>query len=95
MRCADRLAAKGEKDAAGAIYKQLYAVSEPMIIRVAAARGMIVTAGDKTSEVIVEMLKSTDRPIQTVAIATLKDVAKTDVIKAAAEQMASLGAGLK
>ena len=47
-----------------------------MIVRVAAARGMIETAGDKTSEVIVEMLKSTDKPIQTVAIATLKEVAK-------------------
>ncbi len=92
LRCADRLAAKGEKAAAGAIYKQLYAASEPMIVRVAAARGMIETAGDKTSEVIVEMLKSTDKPIQTVAIATLKDVAKTDVIKAAAEQMTNLGA---
>jgi len=93
LRCADRLAAKGQKDAAGAIYKQLYAAGEPMIVRVAAARGMIETAGDKTSEVIVEMLKSADKPIQTVAIATLKEVAKTNVIKAAAEQMANLEAG--
>jgi HEAT repeat protein len=92
LRCADRLAAKGQKDAAGAIYKQLYAAGEPMPIRVAAARGMIETAGDKTAEVIVEMLKSTDKPIQTVAIATLKDVAKTDVIKAAAEQLVNLEA---
>ncbi len=92
LRCADRLAAKGQKEAAGAIYKELYAASEPMIIRVAAARGMILTAGDKTSEVIVEMLKSADKPIQTVAIATLKEVAKTDVIKAAAEQLTNLGA---
>ncbi|MGA2679194.1 MAG: HEAT repeat domain-containing protein [Sedimentisphaerales bacterium] len=91
LRCADRLAAKGQKEAAGAIYKQLYAASEPMIIRVAAARGMILTAGDKTSEVVVEMLKSADKPIQTVTIATLKDVAKTDVIKAATEQMTNLG----
>jgi HEAT repeat protein len=99
LRCADRLAAKGDKGAAGAIYKQLYAASEPAIIRVAAARGMILTAGDgstgltagKTSEVIVGMLKSSDKPIQTVAIATLKEVAKTDVIKAAAGQMANLG----
>jgi HEAT repeat protein len=92
LRCADRLAAKGQKDAAGAIYKQLYAANEPMIVRVAAARGMIETAGDKTGEVVVEMLKSADKPIQTVAIATLKEVAKTDVIKAAAEQMPNLEA---
>lgn len=92
LRCADRLAAKGQKDAAAAIYKELFAASEPMIVRVAAARGMIVTAGDKTGDVVVEMLKSSDKPIQTVAIATLKDVVKTDVIKAAAGEMSNLGA---
>jgi HEAT repeat protein len=93
LRCGDRLAAKGQKDAAGAIYKQLYAANEPMIVRVAAARGMIETAGDKAGEVIVEMLKSADKPIQTVAIATLKEVSKTDVIKAAAEQLVNLESG--
>ncbi|HEY5503552.1 MAG TPA: HEAT repeat domain-containing protein, partial [Sedimentisphaerales bacterium] len=92
LRCADRLTAKGQKDAAGAIYKQLYAAGEPMPVRVAAARGMIVTAGDKTGDTVIEMLKSTDKPIQTVAIATLKDVAKTDVIKAAAGEMPNLAA---
>ena len=92
LRCADRLTAKGQRDAASAIYKQLYVSTEPMPIRVAAARGMIVTAGDKTGDTVIEMLKSTDKPIQTVAIATLKEVAKTDVIKAAAGEMSNLGA---
>jgi HEAT repeat protein len=92
LRCADRLTAKGQKDAAGAIYKQLYAAGEPMPVRVAAVRGLIVTAGDKTGDTVIEMLKSTDKPIQTVAIATLKDVAKTDVIKAAAGEMPNLAA---
>jgi HEAT repeat protein len=92
LRCADRLAAKGQKDAASAIYKQLYATSEPMPIRVAAVRGMIMTSGDKTGETVVEALKSKDKPIQTAAIAMLKDVAKTDVVKAAAEQLPNLGA---
>ncbi|MGA2173241.1 MAG: HEAT repeat domain-containing protein [Sedimentisphaerales bacterium] len=92
LQQAGRLVAKGQKDAASVIYKQLYAASEPMPVRVAAVRGMIFTAGDKAGEVIVEMLKSTDKPIQTAAIATLKDVAKTDVIKAAAEQLPNLAA---
>ena len=92
LRCADRLAAKGQKDAASAIYKQLYATSEPMPIRVAAVQGMIITAGDKTGDTVVEVLKSNDKPMQTAAIATLKDVAKTDVVKAAAEQLPNLGA---
>jgi HEAT repeat protein len=92
IRCADRLAAKGEKDAASAIYKQLYAAGEPEPIRAAALRGIIMTAGDKTGEQIVEVLKSNDKAMQTIAIALLKEAAKTDVIKAAAEQMPNLGA---
>ncbi|MFH1370920.1 MAG: HEAT repeat domain-containing protein, partial [Planctomycetota bacterium] len=70
LRCADRLAAKGEKGAALAIYKQLYDPNEPLMIRIAAVRGMIATAGDKTSETVVEALKSNDKPIQTAAIET-------------------------
>jgi HEAT repeat protein len=92
LQCADRLSAKGQKDAASAIYKQLYAAGEPMPVRIAAARGMIITAGDKTGDVVVEMLKSGDKQIQTAAIATLKDVGKTDVTKAAAGEMPNLGA---
>ena len=92
LRCADRLAAKGQKNAALPIYKQLYATTEPMPIRVTAVRGMIMTSGDKTGDTVVEALKSKDKPIQTAAIATLKDVAKTDVVKAAAEQLPNLGA---
>ncbi len=76
LRCADRLTAKGQKEVALAIYEELYASSGPVIIRVAAARGMILTAGDKTSKVIVEILKSADKPVQTAAIATLKEVVR-------------------
>jgi HEAT repeat protein len=92
LRCADCHIAKGQKDAASAIYKQLYATSEPMPIRVAAVRGMIITAGDKTADTVVEALKSGDKAIQTAAIETLKDVAKTDGVKAAAAEMPNLGA---
>ena len=93
LQQADRLVAKGQKEAASAIYRQLYTAGEPMPVRVAAVRGMIITAGDKTSEKIVEFLKSGEQPIQTAAIAILKDVANTDVIKAAAEQLPNLAAG--
>jgi HEAT repeat protein len=87
LRQAERLAAKGKKDAALAIYKQLYANTEPMQIRTAAVRGMLIASGDKAGETIVEVFKSGDEPMQTAAIATLKEVSKTDVIKAAAEQL--------
>jgi HEAT repeat protein len=91
LQCADRLAAKGEKDAASAIYRKLYDVNETMPVRVAAVRGTIMTAGDKTGEKVVEFLKSRDPQMQTAAIGVLKNVAKTDVIKAAAGELPNLG----
>jgi len=91
LRCADRFAAKGEKHLASEIYAQLYGPDEPLMIRIAAVRGKIVTAGDKTSETVVEALKSDKPAIQTAAIETLKEVPKTDVVKAAAAEMPNLG----
>jgi HEAT repeat protein len=91
LQCADRLTAKGQKEAASAIYKRLYDVNETIPVRVAAVRGMIMTAGDKTGEKVVEILKSNDPQMQTAAIGVMKDVAKTDVIKAAAGELTKLG----
>jgi HEAT repeat protein len=92
LRQADMMLAKGQKDEALAIYKQLNVSSEPMPIRIAAARGMIMSSGDKTAETVTEFLKSPDKQIQTAAIETLRDVPKTDVVKAAAEQLPNLAA---
>lgn len=91
LRCADRLAAKGERRTASEIYSQLYEPDEPLMIRIAAVRGKIVTAGDNASEVVVEALKSDKPAIQTATIETLKEVPKTDVVKAAAAEMPKLG----
>jgi HEAT repeat protein len=91
LQCADRLTASGQKEAASAIYKKLYDVNETIPVRVAAMRGMIMTAGDKTGEKVVEILKSGDPQMQTAAIGVLKDVARTDVIKAAAGELTKLG----
>jgi HEAT repeat protein len=92
LRCADRLALKGQKDDASAIYKQLTAPAEPVQIRIAAVRGMIMTSGDKAGETIAGVLKSSDKQMQTAAIATLKVAADTNTIKMAAEQLPNLAA---
>ncbi|MGD0078461.1 MAG: HEAT repeat domain-containing protein [Sedimentisphaerales bacterium] len=92
LLCADRLAAKGQKGNASAIYKQLSAPAEPIQIRTAAMRGMIMASGDKAGDLIVEIFKSNDKQMQTAAIATLKNVADTNVIKMAAEQLPNLAA---
>lgn len=47
LKCADQLAAQGQKDQAVAIYKELYKESEPKLIRTAAMRGMVGAAGEK------------------------------------------------
>jgi len=48
LKCADRLAAQGQKEKALAIYKELYKPDEPTPIRTAALRGIItVTKEDK------------------------------------------------
>jgi len=107
LQYADRLTAKGQKEAASAIYKKLYDVNETIPVRVAAVRGMMMTAVDKTGETVVEILKTGDPQMQTAAIGVLKDVvrqsspqvanppnegrARTDVIKAAAGELAKLG----
>ena len=90
LRCADRLAGKGQKEAASAIYKQLYVPTEPLPVRVAAVRGMITTAGDKAGDTFVEVLESGEPAIRTAAIGVLRDVADTDAIKAAAGQLPNL-----
>jgi HEAT repeat protein len=92
LQCADRLASKGQKDAALTIYKQLIPPAEPIHIRTAAVRGMLIASGNKAGETIAEILKSSDKPMQTAAIATLKNVADTNVIKMAAEQLPHLAA---
>ena len=48
LKCADRLAAQGQKENALAIYKELYKPDEPTPIRTAALRGLVtVTKEDK------------------------------------------------
>jgi len=92
LLCADRLAAKGQKNEASVIYKHLTAPAEPIQIRIAAVRGMIITSGDKADETIAEILKSSDKQMQTAAITTLKNVADTNTIKMVAEQLPDLAA---
>jgi HEAT repeat protein len=92
LLCADRLAAKGQKNDALVIYKQLTVPAEPIQIRIAAMRGMIITSGDKAGETIAEILKSSDKQMQTAAITALKTVADTNAIKTVAEQLPDLAA---
>jgi HEAT repeat protein len=48
LKCADRLAAQGQKESALAMYKELYKPEEPTPIRTAALRGIVtVTKEDK------------------------------------------------
>jgi len=47
LKCADKLAAEGKKKEANTIYKELYEPDMPAVVRTAALRGMVSSAGGR------------------------------------------------
>jgi HEAT repeat protein len=63
IRCADRLLADGRNDDAIAIYEaSRKSETVPPPVRIAAARGLVKARGEAAAPLVVEMLKSEDRP---------------------------------
>ncbi len=67
LMCADQLAKKGEKSAAAAIYQNVFETEKELPIRSAALRGVIKTAGDKTADVMLKVIKNEAPALQIVA----------------------------
>ena len=61
VRCADAVAAGGDKVAARTVYRQLSASSEPPMIRIAALHGLAAVDGKAAAPVLVKELASTNR----------------------------------
>jgi len=89
--CAERFLAEGEAGSAQAIYKQLYAKTEPMQIRTASLRGLVSATPEKAVKIIVDNLKTGEPAMQTAAIGLVSTIpsAKIDDIVA---QLANLPA---
>jgi len=95
LMCADKFMTSGDKDAAMAIYEELYVQSEPVPIRSAALRGIVAAAPDKGIELIVDVLKGKDEAMQTVAIELVRPIPGQEATQAVAEHLRNLSAARK
>ncbi|UCH64004.1 MAG: HEAT repeat domain-containing protein [Fidelibacterota bacterium] len=80
LKCADQLVVQGEQERARTIYQQLYASSEPLPIRTAALRGLILADAGKAVEEIVNVLRDGDTAMEAVAIGLVWEIPKSQNI---------------
>ncbi|MBN2089921.1 HEAT repeat domain-containing protein [candidate division KSB1 bacterium] len=66
LMCADQMVKKGENASAAAIYQDVFSTEKELPIRSAALRGMIITAGEKTADVMLKVIKTEQPPLQMV-----------------------------
>jgi HEAT repeat protein len=72
LECAQRLSQGGDKAGAAAIYRALYQPQSPLGTRTAAWRGLVLTDSAHRAELMDQALGGTDRPVQLVALALLR-----------------------
>jgi HEAT repeat protein/type 1 glutamine amidotransferase len=95
LMCADKFMTSGDKDAAMAIYEELYVPSEPVPIRSAALAGITAAAPDKGIELIVDVLRGEDEAMQTVAIELVRLIPGQEATQAVAKELRNLSATRK
>ncbi|MCH5374860.1 MAG: HEAT repeat domain-containing protein, partial [Planctomycetes bacterium] len=78
----DRLLHDGKTDEAARIYDQLYVPDEPA--RLAALKGVLQTAGDRASDVVLSVLASGDAAAQQVAIQHVEQIGSAGIRSLAA-----------
>ncbi len=92
LSCADQLVVSGNKRIAIQIYQRLYGPKLPVVIRAAALRGMIQLMSRGREKIIVEVLKSDERVMQSAAIGLLKDIDGQEIVKAITDEFPNLSA---
>ncbi len=74
LDCADRLLAQKDAQAASALYQELYGSKEPDHVRVAAYRGVVLSAGDAAVSRVVEGLKVKDTVAQLACVELVREL---------------------
>ena len=93
LNCANQFAAKGEKEKALAIYKQLSASDEPALIRAAALRGMVIlltAARENVVDLIINAVRDDEVAIQAAAVTLIREIPGPEVTKALAKELPNL-----
>jgi len=92
LRCADQLMKDGQKDAAAAIYQAVYVPAEPVALRLAALRGLVLTKGAAAIPMIGEVLAGKDDAMKAVALSFVQEVPGADATAAIVALMPKVAA---
>jgi len=74
LLCADQLVVEGKKDDAAAIYQQMYAPAEPVRVRIAALRGLVMSKPAQAAGLLGEAITGKDGQLQATAIRLAADI---------------------
>jgi HEAT repeat protein len=74
LRCGDQLLKDGQKDAAAAIYQAVYVPAEPVALRLAALRGLVLAKGAAAIPLIGEVLAGKEDAMKAVALSFVQEV---------------------
>ncbi|HUT36435.1 MAG TPA: HEAT repeat domain-containing protein [Planctomycetota bacterium] len=72
LRCAEGLAAKGKREQAIAIYRELFAAGEPKLVRRAALVGLMAVGAPNAAELATGALRGGDPMLKATAIASIR-----------------------
>lgn len=91
LNCAARMLSRGQADSALAIYRQLYAVGEPSLCRVAALNGLVAAQQDQAVSLVIAALADADPEVRRIAVPALRHVPGADATRAIVGQLTRQG----
>ncbi|MFH1739551.1 MAG: HEAT repeat domain-containing protein [bacterium] len=92
FRCAEALAASGQKEPAIAIYDRLYAVQGPQQVHAGALRGAVLTRGIDGLPLLKKAIQSDDFGMVQAAARTAQEMPEPEVTKALKDMLGDLSA---
>ena len=95
LNCAESLRQSGRTAEAAALFAKLVAPGQPAQVRVAAFPSHVAGLGDRGSGAVIEALTGDDKVMQKAAIRALSASRQLALLRAAAEQLEKLPAGLQ
>ncbi len=91
LDCAARMLKQGKNEPALAIYRQLFAVGEPSMCRVAALNGLIAAQKDQAIALVIAALGDNDPQVRRVAVPALRNVPGESATRAIVAELSRQG----
>jgi len=95
FRCAEAMAARGQRDEALAIYDRLRTLKEPHQVRAGALRGAVLTRGKEGLPLLMEAVRGDDFVLVAAAARTAMEMPGAEVTQALAAELGKLPADKK